>query len=50
VAGTPWPQRLALAAALGTATVAAPVAGEYAQSDYEAALTNVRITRLEPAA
>ena len=33
--GQPWPERLAHAAALGAAAVAAPVAGEFSHADYE---------------
>ncbi|HET7014664.1 MAG TPA: 1-phosphofructokinase family hexose kinase [Streptosporangiaceae bacterium] len=35
VRGLDWPQRLRQAVALGTATVAAPVAGEFALKDYQ---------------
>ena len=37
----PWPDRLSHAAALGTAAVAAPVAGEIALSDYQRARADV---------
>lgn len=47
VAGTPWADRVRHAAALGAATVAAQVAGEYAQADYERALASVRVTSWE---
>ena len=47
VAGTPWADRVRHAAALGAATVAAQVAGEYAPADYERALANVRLTSWE---
>ena len=38
VLGRPWEDRLRHAAALGAASVAAPVAGEFSQADYAAAL------------
>jgi tagatose 6-phosphate kinase len=47
VAGTPWADRVRHAAALGAATVAAQVAGEYEQADYERALASVRVTSWE---
>jgi tagatose 6-phosphate kinase len=40
----PWPQRLARAVALSAATVAAPVAGEFAPSTYEDLLARVAVT------
>jgi tagatose 6-phosphate kinase len=45
--GRAWPERLRHAAALGAATAAAPVAGEYRRADYERALAEVTVTRLE---
>jgi tagatose 6-phosphate kinase len=45
VLGRPWPERLRHAAALGTAAVAAPAAGEFAAADYERALAGTRVTR-----
>jgi tagatose 6-phosphate kinase len=42
-----WPERLRHAAALGAATAATPVAGEYSRADYERALADVTVTRLE---
>ncbi|HUB40778.1 MAG TPA: 1-phosphofructokinase family hexose kinase [Streptosporangiaceae bacterium] len=47
VEGTPWPDRVRHAAALGAAAVAAQVAGEYAPADYERALASVRVTSWE---
>jgi len=47
VAGTPWADRVRHAAALGAATVAAQVAGEFAPADYERALASVRVTSWE---
>jgi tagatose 6-phosphate kinase len=46
-AGSSWPVMLAQAAALGAAAVAAPVAGQFAPADYEAALAGVQVTRRE---
>ena len=43
VAGSPWPERVAQAAALGAAAAAAPVAGEFAPQDYDRALAAVRV-------
>ncbi|WP_128381114.1 1-phosphofructokinase family hexose kinase [Streptomyces cavernae] len=40
----PWPERLARAVALSTATVLAPVAGEFDRGDYEALLERVTVT------
>jgi tagatose 6-phosphate kinase len=45
VAGSPWAERTGHAAALAAAAVAAPVAGEFAQADYERALATVSVTR-----
>lgn len=45
--GTPWPDRLRQAVALGTAAAAAPVAGQFAEADYARALAGVSITRWE---
>ena len=45
VLGRPWDDRLRHAAALGAATVAAPVAGEYSPADYNAALAGVTVNR-----
>jgi tagatose 6-phosphate kinase len=42
--GWSWPERLRHAAALGSATAAAPSAGEFRQSDYLAALSDVHVT------
>jgi tagatose 6-phosphate kinase len=44
--GRPWEDRLRHAAALGAASVAAPVAGEYRQADYAAALPAVTVRPL----
>jgi 1-phosphofructokinase family hexose kinase len=45
VTDSPWAERTGRAAALAAAAVAAPVAGEFAQADYERALASVRVTR-----
>jgi tagatose 6-phosphate kinase len=47
VLGRPWEERLRHAVALGTASVAAPVAGEFSQADYAEALAGVRVNRGE---
>ena len=47
VLGRPWAERLRHAAALGTAAVAAPAAGQFAVADYEQALAGTRVTRWE---
>ena len=44
-----WPERLRHAAALGAATTAAPVAGEFAPGDYQRAAGRLRVRPLEPA-
>jgi tagatose 6-phosphate kinase len=44
-AGTPWPERLRQAAALGTAVAAAPAAGQFDPADYARALDGVSVTR-----
>ncbi len=41
--GTPWPERLRQAAALGTATAAAPAAGQFDPEDYARALAGVSV-------
>ena len=43
VLGRPWDERLRHAAALGAATAAAPVAGEFRRQDYRDALTAVTV-------
>jgi tagatose 6-phosphate kinase len=43
VLGRPWDERLRHAAALGAATAAAPVAGEFRRQDYLGALTAVAV-------
>ena len=43
VLGRPWDERLRYAAALGAATVAAPVAGEFSDADYASALSAVAV-------
>jgi tagatose 6-phosphate kinase len=43
VLGRPWDERLRHAAALGAASVAAPVAGEFSHSDYVSALSGVTV-------
>jgi tagatose 6-phosphate kinase len=45
--GRPWDERLRHAAALGAATVAAPVAGEFSDADYASALSAVAVRREE---
>jgi tagatose 6-phosphate kinase len=45
--GQPWPERLAQAAALAAATVAAPVAGEFSHADYAEGLRAVSVSQLE---
>ncbi|MGD0701359.1 MAG: hexose kinase [Trebonia sp.] len=45
VLGRPWDERLRHAAALGAATVAAPVAGEFSVVDYARALSTVTVRR-----
>jgi tagatose 6-phosphate kinase len=47
VLGRPWDERLRHAAALGAATVAAPVAGEFSDADYASALSAVAVHREE---
>jgi tagatose 6-phosphate kinase len=46
VAGTPWPERLADAAALSAAAVHAPVAGEFDAAAYARYRASVRAERL----
>jgi len=43
--GTPWPERLRHAAALGTAAAAAPAAGQFDPEDYARALAGVSVAR-----
>jgi tagatose 6-phosphate kinase len=43
--GRPWPERLAHAAALGAATVAAPVAGEFSHAAYTDGLRSAAVTQ-----
>ncbi|HXZ71941.1 MAG TPA: 1-phosphofructokinase family hexose kinase [Streptosporangiaceae bacterium] len=47
VLGRPWAERLRHAAALGAATAAAPVAGEFSQADYAQALAGISVSRGE---
>ncbi len=47
VLGRPWEDRLRHAVALGTASAAAPVAGEFAPADYAGALPGVAVIRAE---
>ena len=47
--GQSWPDRLRHAAALGAATAAAAVAGEFAADDYQRAVAGLRIRQLEHA-
>ena len=44
VLGRPWAERLRHAAALGTASVAAPAAGQFAEADYQRALAGTQVT------
>ena len=45
----PWPDRLRSAAALGTASALAPVAGEFAGEDYQRVLAGVTLNEIPPA-
>ena len=45
VLGRPWDERLRHAVALGTASAAAPVAGEFSHADYTSALGTVTVRR-----
>jgi tagatose 6-phosphate kinase len=47
--GSSWPELLRHAAALGSATAAAPAAGEFCHADYLRALERVRVADLERA-
>ena len=47
VLGRPWDERLRHAVALGAATAAAPVAGEFSHADYTSALSTVAVHRDE---
>ena len=47
VLGRPWDERLRHAVALGAATAAAPVAGEFSHADYASALSAVAVHRDE---
>lgn len=47
VLGRPWDERLRHAVALGTASAAAPVAGEFSHADYALVLAGVRVNRDE---
>jgi 1-phosphofructokinase family hexose kinase len=47
VLGRPWEERLRHAVALGTASAAAPVAGEFSRADYAEMLAGVRVNRGE---
>ncbi|MGE5286746.1 MAG: 1-phosphofructokinase family hexose kinase [Micromonosporaceae bacterium] len=47
VLGRPWEELLRHAVALGAASVAAPVAGEFSDADYAEALAGVRVNRGE---
>jgi tagatose 6-phosphate kinase len=49
VRADPWPERLRHATALGAATAAAPVAGEFSRAGYARALDEVKLTRIEAA-
>ncbi|MFF4400457.1 1-phosphofructokinase family hexose kinase [Streptomyces sp. NPDC001480] len=50
VEGLPWPDRLTRAVALSTATVVAPVAGEFDRGAYEGVVGRVEVTGLVSAA
>ena len=43
--GTPWPERLRQAAALGTAVAAAPAAGQFDPADHARALAGITVAR-----
>jgi tagatose 6-phosphate kinase len=45
----PWPDRLRSAAALGTASALAPVAGEFGWDDYQRVLAGVTLNEMPPA-
>ncbi len=47
VLGLPWDERLRHAVALGTASAAAPVAGEFSHADYTSVLAAVTVHREE---
>jgi len=47
VLGRPWEERLRHAVALGAASVAAPIAGEFSQADYAEMLEAVTVSRAE---
>jgi len=47
ILGRPWDERLRHAVALGAATAAAPVAGEFSHADYASALSTVAVHRDE---
>jgi tagatose 6-phosphate kinase len=49
VSGRPWPGLLRHAVALGAATVASPVAGEFVPTDYTAALETATVCEVHPA-
>jgi tagatose 6-phosphate kinase len=49
VLALPWKERLRQAVALGYATAAARVAGEFGQDDFERALAEATVTRMEAA-
>jgi tagatose 6-phosphate kinase len=49
VSGRPWPGRLRHAVALGAATVASPVAGEFVSTSYVAGLEAATVSELLPA-
>lgn len=48
VSGRPWPGRLRHAVALGAATAASPVAGEFVPADYSAGLETATVRELPP--
>ncbi|GAB2463308.1 1-phosphofructokinase [Streptosporangium sandarakinum] len=48
VEGTPWPDRLRRAAALGAAAVAAPVAGDFDEETFRRVLPGIRVDPVGP--
>ena len=48
VLGRPWDERLRHAVALGAATAAAPVAGEFSRADYTSALAAATVQQVHP--
>ena len=48
ILGRPWDERLRHAVALGAATAAAPVAGEFSRADYTSALAAATVQQVHP--